>query len=58
MNQQNSDQAWRKLPSHIESFLSQAIKNDVQKIEYQPRYVAMLAMPSDHEPDDLQVAGS
>jgi len=42
MNQLKSDQGWQQLQSHIESFLGQALANDVQRIEYKPLYIAQL----------------
>ncbi|MHB8091531.1 MAG: hypothetical protein ACYDH8_08070 [Syntrophales bacterium] len=45
MNQQTSDQEWQQLQSHIESFFGQALKNGIQRIEYRPQFVALLAMP-------------
>jgi hypothetical protein len=40
MNQKTSDQGWQQLQAHIEGFLGQALRNDVQKIEYKPRFIA------------------
>jgi hypothetical protein len=48
MNQQESDQIWQHLQVHIESFFSQTLANDVQKIEYKPQFIALLEMPSEH----------
>lgn len=54
MNQQTSDQGWQKLQDHIKGFLGQALASDVQIIEYKPRFIAMLEMPSDHHQNDQQ----
>jgi hypothetical protein len=47
MNKQESDQIWQQLQSHIESFFSQNLVNDVPKIEYKPLFIALLEMLSD-----------
>jgi hypothetical protein len=54
MNEQTSDQGWQQLQVHIESFFSQTLTNDVQRIEYKPRFVALLEMTSEHHQNDLQ----
>ncbi|KUG23415.1 hypothetical protein ASZ90_006799 [hydrocarbon metagenome] len=45
MNQPESDQIWQHLQVHIESFFSQTLASDVQKIEYKQRFIALLEMP-------------
>jgi hypothetical protein len=53
MNQQTPDQGWQQLQAHIEGFLGQALKNDVQRIEYKPRFIAQLQeMPSERHQND------
>ena len=48
MSQKTSDQGWQQLQAHIEGFLSRTLRNDVQKIEYKPRFIAqLLEIPSD-----------
>jgi hypothetical protein len=42
MIQKSSDQGWQQLQAHIEGFLGQALRNDVQRIEYKPRFIAQL----------------
>jgi hypothetical protein len=55
MNQQTSDQGWQQLQAHIEGFFGQALRNDVQRIEYKPRFIAkLLARPSESHQDELQ----
>ena len=58
MNQQTSDQGWQQLQAHIESFLGQALANDAQRIEYKPRFIALLEMSSEHHQNDLQETGT
>jgi hypothetical protein len=58
MNQQKSDQGWQQLQSHIESFLGRALTNDVQKIEYKPRFIAqLLEMKSESYQNEPQETG-
>lgn len=54
MDQQNLDQGWQQLQAHIEDFLGQTLSNDVQSIEYKPRYIALLEMPSEQHQNDIQ----
>ena len=50
MNQQTSDQGWQQLQAHIEGFFGQALRNDLQRIEYKPRFMTqLLGMPSKHQ---------
>jgi hypothetical protein len=58
MSQHNSDQGWQQLQSHIESFLGQALRNDVPRVEYKPRYVALLEMSSEHQQSEFQETSS
>jgi len=46
MNKNESDQIWKQLRFHMGNFFGQTRADDVQKIEYKPRYVALLEMPS------------
>lgn len=57
MNQQESDQIWQHLQVSMESLFKQRLTNDVQRIEYKPRYIALLAMPSAHHQSDPQETG-
>ncbi len=57
MNQQTSDQGWQQLQVHIESFLSRTLIDDMPKIEYKPRYIALLEMPPEHHQNDPQETG-
>jgi hypothetical protein len=39
MDKNRSDQGWEQLQAHIERFLGQTLRNDVQAaIEYKPRF--------------------
>jgi hypothetical protein len=54
MNQQTSDHEWQQLQAHIEGFFGQALGNNVQRIEYRPRFIAqMLARPSERHQNEL-----
>jgi len=57
MDQQNSDQGWQQLQAHIEGFLNQTLTNDVPRVEYKPRFVALLEMSSEHHQSDFQETG-
>ncbi|MDP2855049.1 MAG: hypothetical protein Q8O28_12495 [Smithellaceae bacterium] len=57
MDQQNSDQEWQQLQTNIESFFSRTLANNVQSIEYKPRFIALLEMSSEHHQNDLQETG-
>jgi hypothetical protein len=47
MNQPTLDQGWQQLQVRIEGFLGQVLRNDVQRIEYKPRFIVqLLEMPS------------
>ena len=54
MNQQTSDQGWQQIQANIESFFSQTTAGHVQSIEYKPRFIALLEMPSGHHQSDSQ----
>lgn len=55
MNQQTSDQGWQQIQTHIEDFFSQSLRNDVQRIEYKPQFIAqLLEMPSERHHNELQ----
>ena len=55
MSQKTSDQGWQQLQAHIEGFLSQTLRNDVQNIEYKPRFITqLLEMPSERHQNELQ----
>lgn len=52
MNKNESDQIWNQLRFYIEKVFIQPLTNDVQKIEYKPRYVALLEMPSENNQNE------
>jgi CDP-diacylglycerol pyrophosphatase len=55
MNQKTADQEWQQLQAHIEGFFGQALRKDVQKIEYKPRFIAqLLEMPSERRQNELR----
>jgi hypothetical protein len=55
MNQQKSDQGWQQLQAHIEGFFGQALRNDVQRIEYKPRFIVqLLEIPSERHQNELR----
>jgi hypothetical protein len=53
MNQNESDQLWQQLRFYVENIFIQPLANDVQKIEYKPRYIALLEMPSENHQTEL-----
>lgn len=57
MDQQNSDQGWQQLQANIEVFFNQAIANDMPRVEYKPRFIALLEMSADRHQNDLQETG-
>ena len=54
VQKQTSDQEWQQLQAHIESIFGQALRNGIQKIEYRPQFIALLAMPFDPQQGELQ----
>jgi hypothetical protein len=52
MNQNESDQIWQQLRFYMEKIFNQPLENDVQKIEYKQRYIALLEMSSEHCQND------
>ncbi|MCX5846532.1 MAG: hypothetical protein NTW12_09305 [Deltaproteobacteria bacterium] len=55
MNHQTSDQGWQQFRAHIEGFFGQALRNDVQRIEYKPQFIVqLLEMPSERHQNELQ----
>jgi len=42
MDQKTPDQGWQQLQAHIEGFLGQALRIDMQRIEYKPRFIVQL----------------
>ena len=49
MDQKTPDQEWQQLQAHIEGFLGQALRTDMRRIEYKPRFIAqLLDMSSEH----------
>jgi hypothetical protein len=55
MDQKTPDQGWQQLQAHIEGFLGQALRTDVQRIEYKPRFIVrLLDMSSEHRQSERQ----
>ena len=55
MDQKTSDQGWQQLQAHIQEFLGQALRNDMHRIEYKPRFIIpLLEMPSTHHESEYQ----
>jgi hypothetical protein len=54
MDQQDLDQGRQQLQSHIESFLSQILANNVPQVEYKRRFITLLEMSSKHRQNDLR----
>jgi hypothetical protein len=49
MEQKAPEQGWQQLQAHIQGFLGQFLKSDVQRIEYKPRFIVeLLEMSSEH----------
>jgi len=42
MSQQSSEHGWEQLQEHIAGFLGQALRSDIQKIEYKPQFTPPL----------------
>jgi hypothetical protein len=42
MDQKIPDHRWQQLQTHIEGFLGQALRGDLQRIEYKPRFIGQL----------------
>ncbi len=57
MDQQNSDQGWQQIQVNIERFFSQTLTDDVPRVEYKPRFVALLEMSPEHHHSDFQETG-
>ena len=54
MNQQKSNQGWHQLQAHIEGFFKQTLTNDMQKIEYKPRFITFLELLSENQQGELR----
>ena len=54
VNQKESDHIWQQLQFHIESFFSQTLATDIQRIEYKPRFIALLEMPTEINQNEFQ----
>lgn len=52
MNQQESNQLWQHLHAHMENFFKPTLAKDVHRLEYKPKFVALLEMPSGHHPNN------
>jgi hypothetical protein len=49
MDQKTPDQEWQQLKTHIEGFLGQTLRTNMQRIEYKPRFIVqLLDMQSEH----------
>ena len=57
MDQQTSDRGWQQLQANIEGFFSQTLTNNVPRVEYKPRFIALLEMTSEHDQNNLQETG-
>ena len=42
MNQQTRDKGWQQLQANLEGFFGQALRNDMQRIEYKPQFITQL----------------
>ena len=42
MTQQTWDKGWQQLQAHLEAFFGQTLRNDVQRIEYKPKFITQL----------------
>lgn len=55
MIKQVSDQGWQQLEAHLSNFLGQALRSDVQQIEYKPRFfIHLLEVPSEHDRSEIR----
>jgi hypothetical protein len=54
MNQQESDQIWQHLQTHIKGFFSHSSADDVLRIEYKPLFTTLLEVPSEDYQNDQQ----
>ena len=57
MDQQTLDQGWQQLQANIEGFFSRTLTNNVPRVEYKPRFIALLEMTSEHDQNNLQETG-
>jgi len=55
MKSSTKDQGWQQLQSRIEGFFGQALRKEVQRIEYKPRFIVqLLEMPSERHQNEIQ----
>jgi hypothetical protein len=54
MDQQTSDRGWHQLQANVEGFFNQTLTNNVPRVEYKPRFIALLEMTSEHHQNNLQ----
>lgn len=55
MINQISDRGWQQLEDHLSNFLGQALRSDVQQIEYKPRFfIHLLEMPSERDQSEIR----
>jgi hypothetical protein len=55
MNQSKSDLGWQQFQAHIEGFFDQALRHDVQRIEYKPGFIVrLLEMPPERQLNGLR----
>ena len=56
MNQETVDQGWQQLQSRINQLVGQFLREDFPIIEYKPRNIALLQMPSDYSSESAEKA--
>ena len=55
MNKKTLDHEWQQLQTHIEDFVGLILRNDVQRVEYKPRFIApLLEMSCERHQNELQ----
>jgi hypothetical protein len=54
MNQETVDQGWQQLQSRINQLVGQFLREDFPIIEYKPRSIALLQMPSDYKSENAE----
>jgi hypothetical protein len=54
MDQKASDPRWQQLQTHIEGFLGQVLRGDLQRIEYKPRFIGQLLETPPHTPKECR----
>jgi hypothetical protein len=54
MNQETVDQGWQQIQSRINQLVGRFLKEDFPIIEYKPRSIALLQMPSDYKTENAE----